>query len=99
MTTSSLALLSTSTPFLGWPELALASLETESLFFSTSLFTLSLVTTGAGGAGSCFEFGVLLRGEGWGATAERGGGGCGWSLEGAAGKSLGRLIEAEPESI
>ena len=98
MTTSSLALLSTSAPFLGWPELALASLETESLFFSNSLFTLSLVTTGAGGAGSCFEFGVLLRGEGW-ATAERGGGGCGWSLEGAAGKSLGRLIEAEPESI
>ena len=97
MTTSSLALLSTSDPFIGnsWPELALASLETESLFFSTSLFTLSLVTTG-GGAGSCFEFGVLLR-EGW-ATAE-GGGGCGWSLEGAAGKSLGRLIEAEPESI
>ena len=79
MTTSSLALLSTSAPFLGngWSELALASLETESLFFSTSLFTLSLVTTGAGGAGSCFEFGVLLR-EGW-ATAE-GGGGSGWSL-------------------
>ena len=96
MTTSSLALLSTSAPFLGWPELALASLETESLFFSNSLFTLSLVTTGGAGAGSCFEFGVLLR-EGW-ATAE-GGGGCGWSLEGAAGKSLGRLIEAEPESI
>ena len=100
MTTSSsspLLLLSTFAPFIGnwWPELALASLETESLFFNTSLFTLSLFTTDP-----CFEVGVVLCvvGSGW-ATAAIGGGGGGWSLEGAAGKSLGRLIEAEPESI